>query len=430
MGITLKTFGKDVIFVVVTLKTFLDMVERDLYLHQIIPFIDRPFVKVIAGIRRSGKSVVLQLIRKELQKRGISTDRILYMNFESFEWQDIADAKSLYAHIREKVGSIQGKVYILLDEVQEVKDWEKAVNSFLVDWDVDIYVTGSNSKMLSSELSTYLTGRYVSFQIHTLTFSEYLDFHGRQSLDRKSLHAEFVNFLRMGGFPAIHTADYTQEEAYKLVYDIYSSVILRDTVQRHGIRNVELLERVVRFVFDNIGNRLNAKNIADYFKSQHRKVDTNTIYNYLNALQGAFIVQRVPRYDIKGKEILQTNEKYFVSDLSLVYAVMGYKDRMISGILENIVYWEMRTRGYDVYIGKQEDKEVDFVAIRKEEKIYVQVTYQMGSQTTVDREFAPLLAINDHFPKYVVSMDDMWEDNIEGVRHKHIADFLLEESWI
>ena len=311
-----------------------------------------------------------------------------------------------------------------------MKDWEKAVNSFLVDWDVDIYVTGSNSKMLSSELSTYLTGRYVSFQIHTLTFSEYLDFHGRQSLDRKSLHAEFVNFLRMGGFPAIHTADYTQEEAYKLVYDIYSSVILRDTVQRHGIRNVELLERVVRFVFDNIGNRLNAKNIADYFKSQHRKVDTNTIYNYLNALQGAFIVQRVPRYDIKGKEILQTNEKYFVSDLSLVYAVMGYKDRMISGILENIVYWEMRTRGYDVYIGKQDDKEVDFVAIRKEEKIYVQVTYQMGSQTTVDREFAPLLAINDHFPKYVVSMDDMWEDNIEGVRHKHIADFLLEESWI
>lgn len=406
------------------------MVERDLYLRQIIPFIDRPFVKVIAGIRRSGKSVVLQLIWKELQKKGILEDRILYMNFESFEWQDIADAKSLYAYIREKVGSIQGKVYILLDEVQEVKDWEKAVNSFLVDWDVDIYVTGSNSKMLSSELSTYLTGRYVSFQIHTLTFSEYLDFHGRHSLDRQSLHAEFVNFLRMGGFPAIHTADYTQEDAYKLVYDIYSSVILRDTVQRHGIRNVELLERVVRFVFDDIGNRLNAKNIADYFKSQHRKVDTNTIYNYLNALQGAFIIQRVPRYDIKGKEILQTNEKYFVSDLSLVYAVMGYKDRMISGILENIVYWEMITRGYDVYIGKQEDKEVDFVAIRKEEKIYVQVTYQMGSQATVDREFAPLLAINDHFPKYVVSMDELWEDNIEGVRHKHIADFLLEENWM
>ncbi len=406
------------------------MVERDLYLRQIIPFIDRPFVKVIAGIRRSGKSVVLQLIRKELQKKGILEDRILYMNFESFEWQDIADAKSLYAYIREKIGSIQGKVYILLDEVQEVKDWEKSVNSFLVDWDVDIYVTGSNSKMLSSELSTYLTGRYVSFQIHTLTFSEYLDFHGRHSLDRQSLHEEFVNFLRMGGFPAIHTADYTQEDAYKLVYDIYSSVILRDTVQRHGIRNVELLERVVRFVFDNIGNRLNAKNIADYFKSQHRKVDTNTIYNYLNALQGAFIIQRVPRYDIKGKEILQTNEKYFVSDLSLVYAVMGYKDRMISGILENIVYWEMITRGYDVYIGKQEDKEVDFVAIRKEEKIYVQVTYQMGSQATVDREFAPLLAINDHFPKYVVSMDELWEDNIEGVRHKHIADFLLEENWM
>ena len=232
----------------------------------------------------------------------------------------------------------------------------------------------------------------------------------------------------MGGFPAIHTADYGYEAIYKIVYDIYSSVILRDTVQRHNIRNVELLERVVKFVFDNIGNKLNAKNIADYFKSQQRRVDMNTIYNYLNALESAFIIQRIPRYDIKGKEILQTNEKYFVSDLSLIYSVMGYRDRLIAGMLENLVCLELKRRGYEVYVGKQDDKEVDFVAIRREEKIYVQVTYQLASQATVEREFAPLLAINDHYPKYVVSMDSLWQDNMEGVRHRHIADFLLDDA--
>lgn len=390
---------------------------------------NRPFIKVIAGIRRCGKSVVLQLLAEELERRGITKEHIVYMNFESFEWMDIADAKALYLHIKDKVAKTDGKVYILLDEIQEVKDWEKAVNSFMVDWDVDVYVTGSNSRLLSSELSTYLAGRYISFHIMPLSFNEYLLFHGIASGDREKLHEEFQKYLRMGGFPAIHTGDYNYEAIYRLVYDIYSSVILRDTVQRHGIRNVELLERVVRFVFDNIGNRLNAKNIADYFKSQQRRVDINTVYNYLDALQGAFIIQRVPRYDIKGKELLQTNEKYFVSDLSLVYAVMGYKDRMIAGALENIVYWEMKRRGYDTFIGKQDNREVDFVGIRRDEKIYVQVTYRMESEATVEREFAPLLAIGDHYPKFVVSMDEVWQDNIEGVRHRHIADFLTDENW-
>ncbi|MDU8958441.1 MAG: ATP-binding protein, partial [Bacteroides sp.] len=293
---------------------------------------------------------------------------------------------------------------------------------------VDIYVTGSNSRLLSSEFSTYLAGRYVAFHIMTLSFREYLLFHDLPLTisvsDRKT---EFLKYLRMGGFPAIHTANYDYNAIYKIVYDIYSSVILRDTVQRHSIRNVEMLERVVKFVFDNIGNKLNAKNIADYFKSQQRKVDINTIYNYLNALDSAFVIQRIPRYDIKGKEILQTNEKYFVSDLSLIYSVMGYRDRLIGGMLENLVCMELKRRGYEVYVGKQDEKEVDFVAIRREEKIYVQVTYQLGLQATIDREFAPLLAIDDHYPKYVVSMDDLWQDNIEGVKHRHIADFLLDE---
>ena len=405
------------------------MIARELYMKQIRPFMNRPFAKVIAGIRRCGKSVVLQLIADELEHQGVAVERIVYMNFESFEWMDIADAKALYRYIKDRVEKTEGRVYILLDEIQEVKDWEKAVNSFLVDWDVDVYVTGSNSRLLSSELSTYLAGRYVSFHIMPLSFNEYLLFHGIESENKENLREEFRKYLRMGGFPAVHTANYSYDAVYKLVYDIYSSVILRDTVQRHSIRNVELLERVVRFVFDNIGNRLNAKNIADYFKSQQRRVDINTVYNYLEALQGAFIIRRVPRYDIKGKDLLQTNEKYFVSDLSLIYAVMGYKDRMISGALENLVYWEMRRRGYDTYIGKQDKREVDFVGIRRDEKIYVQVTYRMESDATVEREYAPLLAISDHYPKYVVSMDDVWQDNIEGVRHWHIADFLTNENW-
>ena len=404
------------------------MIKRELYLSQIAPFINQPLVKVIAGIRRSGKSVVLQLIKNGLLENGVDQEHIIYMNFESLEWMDIQDAKALYKYMREKVEKQEGKVYIFLDEIQDVEEWEKAVNSFMVDWDVDIYVTGSNSRMLSSELSTYLTGRYVSFHVLPLSFKEYLLFHDISESEGKAvLCDEFQKYLRMGGFPAVHVANYEYEGIYKLVYDIYSSVILRDTIQRHNIRNVELLERVVKFVFDNIGNRLNAKNIADYFKSQQRKVDINTIYNYLEALQGAFIIQRVPRYDIKGKELLQTNEKYYVSDLSLIYALMGYKDRLIAGALENLVYWELVRRGYEVYVGKQEDKEVDFVALRRDEKMYIQVAYQLASQTIVDCEFSPLLAINDHYPKYVVTMDNLWQDNIEGIRHKHIIDFLLED---
>lgn len=405
------------------------MIDRELYMGKIRPFIDRPVIKVIAGIRRCGKSVVLQLIKEELERRGVPKERIIYMNFESFEWMDIVDAKSLYLYIKKRVEMVGDKVYILLDEVQEVQGWEKAVDSFMVDWDVDVYVTGSNSRLLSSELSTYIAGRYVSFRIMPLSFGEYLLFHNVANADKDVLRGEFLKYIRMGGFPAVHTGNYSYDSIYKLVYDIYSSVILRDTVQRHGIRNVELLERVVRFVFDNIGNRLNAKNIADYFKSQQRKVDINTIYNYMNALQGAFILQRVPRYDIIGKEQLQTNEKYFVSDLSLIYAVMGYKDRMISGALENIVYWEMVRRGYDTYIGKYNNREVDFVGVQGNEKIYVQVTYRMESDATVEREFAPLLSIGDNYPKFVVSMDDVWQDNIEGVKHRHIADFLIDRSW-
>lgn len=405
------------------------MIKRTDYLNQIIEFIDKPFVKVLTGIRRSGKSTMLMLIRDELIQRGIREEQIIYINLESFDYAFLNTARDLHKYIKEnKINNLRS--YVLLDEIQEVEEWEKAVNSLLIDFDTDIYITGSNSKLLSSELATYLAGRYVSFHINTLSFSEYLTFKQyRTNTEITDVYSEFNLYLRIGGFPALHTADYSYETAYKVVYDIYSSIILRDTVQRYKIRDVELLERVIKYVFDNIGNKFSAKKVADYFKSQQRKIDLNTVYNYLNALEGAFLIRRIQRYDVKGKEILKTLEKYFVSDLSLIYAVMGYKDRMIAGMLENIVLLELQKKGFQVFVGKAGDKEIDFVAEKGEKKIYVQVAYLLPEPATVHREFDPLLHINDHYPKYVITMDKTWTDNIEGVQHKHIADFLLMKEY-
>lgn len=401
------------------------MVKRDLYLDQLCAYIDKPFIKVITGIRRSGKSAILMLLRNELLKRGIRKENIVYINFESFENSDVDTADKLYKFIKARVTN-KHRYYILLDEIQEVISWEKVVNSLIVDLNADVFITGSNSRLLSSELATYLAGRYIEIHVYTLSFAEYLRFkHNRTNKEVSDIHREFGFFLRMGGFPALHTGDYTFESAYKVVFDIYSSIILRDTVQKYNIRDVELLERVVKYVFDNTGNKFSAKNVADYFKSQQRRIDLNTVYNYLNALEGAFIIYRIPRYDVKGREILKTFEKYFVGDQSLLYAVMGYKDRHISGIMENIVLLELKRRNYRVFVGKSDDKEIDFIAEMKEKKIYIQVAYKISEQTTIDREFKPLLEIKDHYPKYVVTMDETWHDNIEGIQHMHIADFLL-----
>lgn len=405
------------------LQPQINMILRPNYIQQIIPFIDKEQIKVITGIRRSGKSTVLDLIKKELLKRGVKKQQIIHLNFESFAYSEYTTASKLYEFIKNQITK-NTKHYLLLDEIQEVENWEKAVNSFLVDFDIDVYITGSNSHLLSSELATYLAGRYVEISIFTLSYQEFLDFRKHYSPDKLSADL-FVHYLRMGGFPVIHTVDYEVETAYKVVRDIYSSVILRDTVQRFKIRDVELLERVIRYAFDNIGNTFSGKNVADYFKSQQRKIDINTVYNYLNALEGAFILYRVPRYDIKGKEILKTQEKFYVSDISLIYATMGYKDRMISGILENLVFLELKRRGYSVFVGKFDDKEIDFVAERANEKIYVQVGYKLESTQTINREFKPLTDIKDQYPKYVVTMDDFWKDSIEGVKHLYITDFLL-----
>lgn len=401
------------------------MIRRENYFNLLADYIDKPFVKIITGLRRSGKSVLLALLKEELIRRGTDESNIILINFESFEFSDVDNAQKLYQFIKAKISN-NGRTYILLDEIQEVESWEKAINAFRVDFDADIYITGSNSRLLSSELATYLAGRYIEIPVYTLSFSEYLQFRRVYAgIHEPDIYKEFIAFLRKGGFPALHTGEYTDEMAYKAVYDIYSSAILRDTVLRHGIREVELLERVVKFVFDNIGNSFSAKSVADYFKSQNRRIDLNTVYNYLNALEGAFIIYRIPRYDLRGKEILKTNEKYFVGDQSLLYAVMGYKDRLISGVLENIVMLELKRRGYRVFIGKLDKKEIDFVAEKAEKKIYIQVAWKMTDQRTIDREFSPLHAIRDNHLKFVLSTEENWHDNIEGIQHKHIAEFLL-----
>ena len=404
------------------------MIDRPIYTNQLKSFIDKPQIKIITGIRRSGKSTVLRLLKDELLRNGIREEQIVLVNFESFSSAEIATATKLYDWIKQKATHGR-RTYLLLDEIQEVDQWEKAVNSLMTDFDVDICLTGSNSHMLSSELATYLAGRYVEIPVYTLSYGEFLDFRAHKLPADREQPDPFTGYLRRGGFPVVHAVSYDEETTWKVVRDIYSSVILKDTIQRFRIRDVELLERVIRYAFDNLGNTFSGKNVADYFKSQQRKTDINTIYNYLYALEGAFIFYRVPRYDIKGKEILKTQEKFYISDISLLYATMGFRDRMISGVLENIVFLELKRRGYVVYIGKIDNKEIDFIAEKQGSKIYVQVAWKLENEQTVTREFSPLLSVNDHYPKYVVSMDHFWKDNIEGVRHWHIADFLLSDQW-
>lgn len=372
---------------------------------------------------------MLIILMQELKEMGVPETQILHINLESFRFSELTNAKKLYEYVEGKIQKGQ-KTYLLFDEIQEVGQWEKAVNALIVDFDVDIYITGSNSHMVSSELATYLAGRYVEIPVYTLSFSEYLQF--RQFYfpsENNDLRQAFISYLRLGGFPVIHITDYSDDTSYKVIHDIYSSVILRDTVQRHKIRDVELLERVIKYAFDNIGNTFSGKNIADYFKSQQRKIDINTVYNYLNALTGAFILYQCSRYDIKGKEILKTQEKFYLSDVGLLYATMGYKDRNISGILENIVFLELKRRGYNVFVGKYDDKEIDFIAEKQGGKLYIQVAYKIENEQTVKREFSTLLNIKDQYPKFVVTMDELWKEDVEGIKHFHISDFLLDAGY-
>lgn len=390
-------------------------------------YVDTPFVKVLTGIRRSGKSTIMKMVMDKLEnERHIPKENIISMRFDSMEYEDMT-AKQMFETIKAGL-SVQGRTYLFLDEVQEIRGWEKVVNSFLGEYDVDIYVTGSNSRMMSSEIATYLTGRYVSFQVYPLSFEEYLAFR-REVTEVKNPHQELADYVRLGGFPATHLRAYSQDEVYTIVRDIYNSTIFSDIVRRNQIRKVDQLERVVKYTFSNVGNTFSAKSISDYLKSEKRSIDNETVYSYLEKLEKAYILHRCSRYDLQGKEILKTQEKFYLADTSLRYSVLGYGPDSVASSLENVVYLELCRRGYKVYIGKTTDGEVDFVASRQGEKLYVQVTQEIHSEKTEKREYERLLEIKDNYPKYVLRTDEFASGNYEGIKTMHIADFLLSKDF-
>lgn len=403
------------------------MIERPLYLDKIMPFVDTPFVKILTGVRRCGKSTILKMIIKKLrEEKHVDDEQILSYRFDSMEYEDMT-TKELYLEIKSKILQSK-KTYLFLDEIQEIEGWEKVVNTLASDFDVDIYITGSNSRMMSSEISTYLTGRYITFHIYTLSFEEYLMFK-KSYTTLKDLKQEFSQYVRLGGFPATHLQDYSQDEVYTIVKDIYNSTIFSDIVRRNQVKKIDQLERVVKYTFNNIGNTFSAKSISNYFKSEQRKIDNETVCSYLEKLQKAYILHKCSRYDLQGKNILKTQEKFYLSDVSLRYSALGYAVDSIASSLENIVYLELKRRGYDVYIGKIKDKEIDFVATKQNEKIYVQVTQEIKSEKTQKREYEQLLEIRDNYPKYVVMADDFAGGNYEGIKTMNIVDFLLSKEY-
>ena len=403
------------------------MIDRPLYLNKIMPFVDTPFVKILTGVRRCGKSTILKLIIQKLkEERNVDDEQILNYRFDSMEFEDMT-AKELYQELKSKILK-EKKTYLFLDEIQEIDGWEKVINSLVSDYDVDIYITGSNSRMMSSEISTYLTGRYITFPIYTLSFEEYLTFK-KSYTNLKDMKQEFSQYVRLGGFPATHLQDYSQDEVYTIVKDIYNSTIFSDIVRRNQIKKVDQLERIVKYTFNNIGNTFSARAISNYLKLEQRRIDNETVYSYLEKLQKAYILHKCSRYDLHGKEILKTQEKFYLADVSLKYAVLGYNVDSVASSLENIVYLELRRRGYDVYIGKMKDKEIDFVATNQNDKIYVQVTQEIKSEKTQKREYDQLLEIKDNYPKYVVMANDFASGNYQGIKTMNITDFLLSKEY-
>ena len=399
------------------------MINRPDYIEAIEPFIDKPLVKILAGVRRCGKSTIFEMLKEEFLRRGISEDHIISKRYTEMDIPENITAKQMYDEL---VEAMQGKghCYLLLDEIQEIDGWEKAVNSLLEGADAEIYVTGFNSKLMSSEISTYLTGRYVSIPVYTLSFKEYLDFKAGSTLSRRELLEEYIRF---GGFPIIALSEYDEQSAYQIVNGIYHNVVSRDIVKRHRINKQDLFDRVVKYIIENMGKTFSANSISAFLKSEHRKVSVESIYNYLRWLEQAFIIYPCERYDLQGKSILKTQEKYYLSDVSLKYALLGYNRKMLDGAMENIVFLELKRRGYDVFIGKNDTKEIDFVATRRDEKIYVQVCVQIPA--TSDREVGNLMEIRDHYPKYVVTLNEMDTGIENGIKIVHLVDFLLAETW-
>lgn len=412
------------------------MIKRTKYLQKIIPFIDKPLIKVIIGVRRSGKTVLLSQVREHIQAAGINNERIVDINFESFANRKYQTADALYEHVLQKSKAVSGKrLYLFFDEIQEVSDWQKVINSFSVDIDCDIYITGSNSNLLSGELATYIAGRYVHFTVYPFTFSEYLELKGGagatfpMSFPRVFTTEEtyFDDYLRFGGLPQRFLLE--DEQSIRVYLDdVFNTIVVKDIIARNKISDVDLLRRLTAFLLENVGNPFSANAICNKLKSEGVKTTVATLMNYISAIKNAMVVLTAPRYDLKGKALLSTNEKYYATDLGLRNNVKSSDLIDYNKLYENIVFIEMLSRGYEIHVGKIGDYEVDFICLKGREKIYIQVAYLLADRSVIEREFRPLLKIEDNFPKYVVSGDKHDFSN-NGIIHKNIIEFLLSPAF-
>ena len=402
------------------------MLKRDEYIKQIVPFIDKDVIKVLTGIRRSGKSVMLKLLMEELKNIGINEKQFIYINFENLKYRNLKNYERLYDFILNKVDDKYKSYYIFLDEIQEVEEWERCVNSLRVDEELrfDIYITGSNAKLLSGELSTYLAGRYIEFIVYPFSFKEFFEIIQEKNQEIKVKEA-FQKYVKFGGMPFLHNLDYNFEASMQYLQDLYASIILKDITQRNNIRDTDLLERIINYIVMNIGNTFSATSISKFFKSENRKVAIETILNYIKACEEAFLIYRVARNDLLGKKILNVNEKYYIADHGIREAIMENNQKNINQVLENIVYFEMLRRGYNVKIGKVDNLEVDFVCKKNDETIYIQVSYLLASEDTKEREFSVLENIKDNYPKYVLSMDE-FDMSRNGIKHVNLIEFLIK----
>jgi len=405
-----------------------NLVKRETYLKKIRPYIGKPLIKVIMGIRRCGKSSLFAQIIDELKAAGTDESKIILLNMDDLANAELCEASKLYDHVVD-LSAGPSTYYVFLDEIQNVKEWEKAANSLLLRSNLDIYLSGSNSKLLSSELATFIAGRYVSVEMHPLSLREFIEFKRRYASYSGNGKDLFKDYLRRGGFPLASISDFSMAESDKIVRDTYESIFFRDTVKRNKIRNTQKLELFIRFMFDNIGNAFSANNISREFAKNGTKLAVNTILQYLDHLEKAYLIRRVRRYDLRGKKLVGSEDKYYVSDVSLIYALIGFKSSMISAIEENIVYLELLRRDYSVTIGRTiNGTEVDFVAEKEGKMVYVQVTHTIPSKETAEREFRSLESIKDNYPKYVVVAEDQWASDHNGIVQISLIDFLMSET--
>lgn len=398
------------------------MIIRSNYLEKIKPFIDVKLVKILAGIRRCGKSTILEMLKQELLSHGIDENHIIIRKYSNEDYDISFNSKKMYEELKSLIID-NNKYYFLLSELQEINGWEKVINTLLENYNTDIYVTGSNSRLMSSEISTYLTGRYITIPVYTLSFKEYLAFKNNTNKSSKEL---LQDYIRYGGFPLVTSSNFDEKSTYSIVEDIYNSVVIKDIVNRHSITNIDLFNRVVRFIVENVGKTFSANSIVNFLKSERRTISIEAIYNYLEWLEKAFVIYRCKRYDLQGKSILKTQEKFYLADQSIKYSLYGFNPTSIVSTIENIVFFELKRRGFDVYIGKNADKEIDFVATSRNDKIYIQVCKELPKES--DREIENLMEIKDNYPKLVVTLDDYACGNINGIKIVHLIDFLLNEN--